>query len=45
MLERHKRDLKSMDEVLVDEQARQMEKMREQMKQRTAKRARENVVR
>jgi hypothetical protein len=45
MLERHKRDLSSMDEVLVEEQARQMEKMREQMKQRTAKRARENVVR
>lgn len=45
MLERHKRDLSSMDEVLVEEQARQMEKMRERMKNRTAARARENVTR
>jgi len=34
-----------MDEVLVEEQARQMEKMRERMKTRTAAKARENVIR
>lgn len=45
MLDRHKRDLASMDEVLVEEQARQMEKMRERMKTRTAAKAREQVVR
>lgn len=45
MLDRHKRDLSSMDEVLVEEQNRQMEKMRERMKNRTAARAKEQVVR
>lgn len=45
MLDRHKRDLASMDEVLVEEQARQMEKMRERMKSRTAAKAKEQVIR
>lgn len=45
MLDRHKRDLSSMDEVLQDEQARQMEKMRERMKNRTAAKARKDVER
>jgi len=45
MLDRHKRDLSQMDEVLVEEQARQMEQMRERMKKRTATKAREQVTR
>jgi hypothetical protein len=45
MLDRHKRDLSQMDEVLVEEQARQMEQMRERMKKRTAAKAREQVTR
>lgn len=45
MLERHKRDLGAMDEVLVEEQTRQMAKMRERMKGRNANKAREQVVR
>lgn len=45
MLDRHKRDLSSMDDVLVEEQTRQMEKMRDRMKNRTAARAREQVIR
>jgi len=45
MLDRHKKDLKAMDEVLVEEQARQMEKMRDRLKNRNANRAREQVVR
>ena len=45
MLDRHKRDLSSMDEVLQEEQARQMEKMRDRMKNRTAAKARADVAR
>lgn len=45
MLERHKKDLSAMDEVLVEEQARQMDKMRDRLKNRNANRAREQVVR
>lgn len=45
MLDRHKRDLKAMDDVLVEEQNRQMETMRERMKGRNAAKAREQVVR
>lgn len=45
MLDRHKRDLSNMDGVLQEEQARQMEQMRARMKNRTAARAKEQVVR
>ena len=45
MLEKHKKELSSMDEVLEEEQARQLERMRERMKNRTAARAKENVAR
>ena len=45
MLEIHKRDLGAMDEVLQDEQARQMEKMRDRMKNRNAAKAKEQVLR
>lgn len=45
MLERHKRDLTAMDEVLQDEQSRQMEKMRDRMKNRNAAKAKENALR
>ena len=45
MLERHKRDLGAMDEVLQDEQSRQMEKMRERMKNRNAAKAKETALR
>jgi len=41
MLERHKRDLTAMDEVLQEEQSRQMEIMRERMKNRNAAKAKE----
>lgn len=45
MLDKHKRDLASMDEVLQEEQSRQLEKMRERMKNRTAARAKVEVTR
>lgn len=45
MLDRHKRDLGQMDEVLVEEQARQLEQMRERMRKRTAAKAKEQVTR
>lgn len=45
MLEKHKKELAAMDEVLEEEQARQLERMRERMKNRTAARAKENVAR
>ncbi|MFO0005021.1 MAG: hypothetical protein ACK559_28220 [bacterium] len=45
MLERHKRDLTAMDEVLQEEQSRQMEIMRERMKNRNAAKAKENALR
>lgn len=41
MLEKHKKDLAAMDEVLSEEQTRQMEKMRLRMKGRNAAKARE----
>ncbi len=41
MLEKHKKDLTLMDGVLEEEQQRQMEKMRERMKNRNANKARE----
>ena len=45
MLERHKIELKVMDDILAEEQRRQMENMREKMKIRNAAKAREQVVR
>ncbi len=45
MLDRHKRDLKAMDDALFEEQSRQMVTMRERMKGRNEAKAREQVVR
>ena len=45
MLDKHKKDISQLDEILSDEQSRQMEKMRERLKGRNAERAKQNVVR
>jgi hypothetical protein len=45
MLERHKENLKALDDALFKEQTRQMENMRERMKSRNATKARDHALR
>ena len=45
MLERHKNDLKVMDDVLAEEQSRQMDIMLEKIKERNTAKAREQRIR
>ncbi len=45
MLARHKRELEAIEEALAAEQKRQMEQMKEQMKSRNAKLAKDKALR